>query len=228
MSQINVRNILVGYGDMYYAAQGTDLPDFAANTTDVRLQDSFDDDANWSYVGATQEGIELAYEPDYGEVEVDQFRDAAVLFNQMTTVTLNTTLAEATLENLLLAWGLADEYLQQVDSKVESFSVGNAPVDPVERSVAFVGKGAPATYEADPVGNPGVFTTSARDRVYLGRRVLSIEGATLNLSRTENTAYPVSFRLLPDPAFRDSEYGVILDRIPGDSTANPDPTNVFA
>jgi hypothetical protein len=225
MSQINVRNILVGYGDMYYAAQGTDLPDFASNTSDVRLQDSFDGDANWSYVGATQEGIELAYSPDYGEVEVDQFRDAAILFNQMTTVTLNTTLAEATLENLLLAWGLADEYLQQVDNKVASFSVGNAPVDPVERSVAFVGKGAPATYTE---GDPAVTVTAARDRVYLGRRVLSIEGATLNLSRTENTAYPVSFRLLPDAAFRDSEYGVILDRIPGDTTVNPDPTNVFA
>ena len=223
MSQVNVRNILVGFGDMYYAAQGTQLPDFASSPTDIRLQDSFDADASWKYVGATQEGIELAYEPDYGEIEVDQLRDAAILFNQMTTVNVNTTLAEATLENLLLAWGLADEFLQQIDGKVDSFSVGNAPVDPVERSIAFVGKGAPATYTD---GEDTV--TVARDRVYLGRRVLSVEGATLNLSRTENTAYPVTFRLLPDPAFRDSEYGVIIDRIPGDNTANPDPTNVFS
>ena len=224
MSQVNVRNILVGFGDMYYAAQGTELPDFADSPTDVTLRDSFDADSSWKYVGATQEGIELAYEPDYGEVEVDQLRDAAILFNQMTMVSLNTTLAEATLENLLLAWGLADEFLQQVDGKVDSFSVGNAPVDPVERSIAFVGKGAPATY-TDGEDNA---VTARRDRVYLGRRVLSVEGATLNLSRTENTAYPVTFRLLPDPAFRDSEYGVIIDRIPGDSTANPDPTNVFS
>ena len=224
MSQVNVRNILVGFGDMYYASQGTELPNFAENTNDVRLQDSFDADNSWKYVGATQEGIELAYEPDYGEIEVDQLRDAAILFNQMTNVSLNTTLAEATLENLLLAWGLADEFLQQVgDGKVDSFSVGNAPVDPVERAVAFVGKGAPYVDES---GEEAV--TVRRDRVYLGRRVLSVEGATLNLSRTENTAYPVTFRLLPDPAFRDSEYGVIIDRIPGDTTANPDPTNVFS
>ena len=223
MSQVNVRNILVGFGDMYYAAQGTELPDFANSPTDITLRDSFDSNDDWKYVGATQEGIELAYEPDYGEIEVDQLRDAAIMFNQMTNVSLNTTLAEATLENLLLAWGLADEFLQQVDGKVSSFSVGNAPVDPVERSVAFVGKGAPATYTE---GEDTV--TVARDRVYLGRRVLSVEGATLNLSRTENTAYPVTFRLLPDPAFRDSEYGVIIDRIPGDSTENPDPTNVFS
>ena len=224
MSQVNVRNILVGFGDMYYASQGTELPDFANSPTDVRLQDSFDADASWKYVGATQEGIELAYEPDYGEIEVDQLRDAAIMFNQMTNVSLNTTLAEATLENLLLAWGLADEFLQQVgDGKVDSFSVGNAPVDPVERSVAFVGKGAPYVDES---GEEAV--TVRRDRVYLGRRVLSVEGATLNLSRTENTAYPVTFRLLPDPAFRDSEYGVIIDRIPGDSTENPDPSNVFS
>lgn len=224
MSQVNVRNILVGFGDMYHASQGTELPDFASSSTDVRLQDSFDASASWKYAGATQEGIELAYEPDYGEVEVDQLRDAAILFNQTTNVSLNTTLAEATLENLLLAWGLADEFLQQVgDGKVESFSVGNSPVDPVERSVAFVGKGAPYVDES---GEEAV--TVRRDRVYLGRRVLSVEGATLNLSRTENTAYPVTFRLLPDPAFRDSEYGVIIDRIPGDNTANPDPTNVFS
>ena len=224
MSQVNVRNILVGFGDMYTASFGTELPDFAANTNDVRLQDSFDADNSWKYVGATQEGIELAYEPDYGEIEVDQLRDAAILFNQMTNVSLNTTLAEATLENLLLAWGLADEFLQQVgDGKVDSFSVGNAPVDPVERAVAFVGKGAPYVDES---GESPV--TVRRDRVYLGRRVLSVEGATLNLSRTENTAYPVTFRLLPDPAFRDAEYGVIIDRIPGDDTASPDPTNVFS
>ena len=224
MSQVNVRNILVGFGDMYYSAQGTELPDFSASPTDISLRDSFDGSVDWKYVGATQEGIELAYEPDYGEIEVDQLRDAAIMFNQMTSVSLNTTLAEATLENLLLAWGLADEFLQQSENgKVASFSVGNAPVDPVERSVAFVGKGAPTTYSD---GEETV--TVARDRVYLGRRVLSVEGATLNLSRTENTAYPVTFRLLPDPAFRDSEYGVIIDRIPGDSTADLDPTNVFS
>jgi hypothetical protein len=226
LGQVNVKNILVGFGDLYYADFGTELPDLTG-TSQIRLQQYFDADSNWNYLGATQEGVELAYEPDYGEVEVDQIRDAAILFNQMVTVNMNTTLAEATLENLLIAWGLADEYLQQAgDGKVSSFSIGVPSEEPVERTVAVIGKGAPATYEAN-VNGESETVTAKRDRLYHGRRVLSVEGSTLNLSRTENTAFPCTFRLLPDPAFRDSEYGVILDRIPGDDTANPDPNNVF-
>lgn len=227
MGQVNVKNILVGYGDLYWADYGTDIPDLTTDPTAIKLQSYFDNDASWNYLGATQEGVELAYEPDYGEVEVDQLRDAAILFNQMVTVNLNTTLAEATLENLLVAWGVADEYLQQVDGKVSSFSIGVPGEEPVERSLAVIGKGGVATYEVTE-GETTSTVTAKRDRLYYGRRVLSVEGSTLSMSRTENTAFPVTFRLLPDPGFSDSEYGFILDRIPGDSTANPDPSNVFS
>lgn len=228
MGQVNVKNILVGFGDLYWADYGTALPDLTDNANAIKLQEYFDADPSWKYLGATQEGVELAYEPDYGEVEIDQLRDAAILFNQMVTVNMNTTLAEATLENLLIAWGVADEYLQQAgDGKVTSFSIGVPGEEPVERAVAVIGKGGVATYEVSN-GEGSETVTSKRDRLYHGRRVLSVEGSTLSLSRTENTAFPVTFRLLPDPSFPDSEYGVIIDRIPGDSTANPDPTNVFS
>lgn len=228
MGQVNVKNILVGYGDLYWADYGTDIPDLTDDASAVRLQQYFDADPNWNYLGATQEGVELAYEPDYGEVEVDQLRDAAILFNQMVTVNLNTTLAEATLENLLIAWGVADEYLQQTgNGKVTSFAIGVPSEEPVERAVAVIGKGGVASYEVSE-GESTSTVTAKRDRLYYGRRVLSVEGSTLSLSRTENTAFPVTFRLLPDPGFRDSEYGFILDRIPGDNTANPPVTELFS
>lgn len=227
MGQVNVKNILVGFGDLFWADYGTELPDLTSDPNAIKLQNYFTADPNWNYLGATQDGVEIAYEPDYGEVEVDQLRDAAILFNQMVMVNMNTTLAEATLENLLIAWGVADEYLQQVDGKVSSFSIGVPSEEPVERAVAVIGKGGVATYEVQN-GEGTETVTAKRDRLYHGRRVLSVEGSTLALSRTENTAFPVTFRLLPDPGFPDSEYGVILDRIPGDATANPDPTNVFS
>jgi hypothetical protein len=213
MAEVNVKKILVGYGDLFYAEAGTELPDFAAtgNSTNRRLQEAFDGEEDWQYAGATMEGVELGYAPEYGEVEIDQFKDAAFLFLQQQTVTVNTNLVEATLENLLVAWGIADDYLQQTAAgEVSQFSIGVMGSDPIERSVAIVGKGTP-TEDGD-----------ARDRVYLGRRVLSVEGSTLAMRKTEATTYPISLRLLPDPTFPNSEYGLILDRIPGDDTAAPD------
>jgi len=54
-------------------------------------------------VGYTNNGVEISFAPDFGEVMVDQLLDTAKLFKQGMKVTLKTTLAEATLENLLLA-----------------------------------------------------------------------------------------------------------------------------
>lgn len=208
MAEVKVREILVGYGDMYHGLYNTPLPTWSATAT--KLQDDFDDDADWTYAGATQEGVELGYAPEYGEVEVDQLGDAAVMFFQNSTVTLNTTLAEATLANLIIAWGLEDDFLT-TETDVTSFSIGVKGQDPVERAVAVVGKGS--TSPSDETVN--------RDRVYLGRRVLAIEGSSLSMMRSENTAYPVSFRLLADPSHPNAEYGVILDRVPGDDSADP-------
>ena len=54
-------------------------------------------------VGYTNNGLEISFAPDFGEVMVDQLLDTAKIFKQGMKVTLKTTLAEATLENLLLA-----------------------------------------------------------------------------------------------------------------------------
>jgi hypothetical protein len=54
-------------------------------------------------VGYTNNGIEISFQPDFGEVMVDQLLDTAKIFKQGMKVTLKTTFAEATLENLLLA-----------------------------------------------------------------------------------------------------------------------------
>jgi hypothetical protein len=212
MAEVQIRNILVGHGNLYAAEYGTELPALEGAGSDLGLGAPFDASAEWEFLGATQEGAELAYAPEYGEIEVDQLGDAAVMFFERSSVTLSTQLAEATLENLLIAWGFEDDYVQQsAGGEVTQFSLGVHGSDPVERTVAVVGKGA-----AGPDGE-------RRDRVYHGRRVLSIEGSSLALRRGENTAYPVSLRLLADPAFPNSEYGVIIDRIPGDATEAPNP-----
>jgi hypothetical protein len=54
-------------------------------------------------VGYTMNGVEISFEPDFGEVMVDQLLDVAKMFKQGMKVSLKTSFAEATLENLLLS-----------------------------------------------------------------------------------------------------------------------------
>jgi hypothetical protein len=72
-------------------------------------------------VGYTQNGIELSFQPDFGEVMVDQLLDVAKMFKQGMKVTLKTSFAEATLENLLLA--IAGRNQDLVTGVVESFGI---------------------------------------------------------------------------------------------------------
>lgn len=227
MSRVIVRNILVGHGNLYTTAENNidaELPAFTAPTRDANgaitgagsdANDDFQADPNWDSVGATQEGVEIGYDPDYGEVEVDQMKDAAKMFNTGVTVTMTTNLAEATLENLVLAWGAGDSALTPGDD-VDTFTIGVPGTDPVERSAAVVGN-APTggEYEADGVTpRPG----ADAQRVYRARRIVSVEGSTHALRTSEATVFPVTFRMLPyrgadGTANVGSEYGEIIDRI---------------
>lgn len=213
MAEVQIRDILVGYGDLYFADYadvggsraetspfGPDWELGGAASDDLRT--ILDADADWEYAGATQEGVEIAYAPEYGEVQVDQLGDAAIMFFDTASVTLNTQLAEATLENLIFAWGYQDEFLETTGQE-STFNIGIPDQTPTERSVAVVGKGA-----SSPDGDP-------RERLYVGWRALSVEGSSLAMRRNENTSYQVSIRLLADPAHVGEEYGLIIDRVVG-------------
>src|SRR5690349_16150230 len=106
----NKQNITVGAATIYLGPSwdGTTpsvdpAPAYGAGSYKATL----DGDADWVNVGYTMEGLEVAYEPEYGDVEVDQILDSALTFKQSMRVSLNTTLAEATLYNLMIAWGQA-------------------------------------------------------------------------------------------------------------------------
>src|SRR3712207_4738532 len=121
------RTILVGAAQMWVGAAGTvtNAPTGSGTTL-----------TGWTPVGFTQEGVEVSYEPDYGDVEVDQLLDAARIFRQGMRVTVNTTLAEATLENLLVVWGAPAANLVSGTLNMRAGSLGEGPL---ERSLHFVG-----------------------------------------------------------------------------------------
>src|SRR5674476_299309 len=116
---VQVKNIIVGAAALYVSVKNSaDDPTFlgASGQTIVGLPSaltanspagpSFDaDTANWRGVGFTEGGVNVSYEPTFGEVPVDQLLDAAVLFKSALKVVVKTGLAEATLTNLIVAWG---------------------------------------------------------------------------------------------------------------------------
>jgi len=206
-------------------------------------------------VGYTNTGLEISYEPTYGDVMVDQLLDSARLFKQSLKVTLKTELAEATLENLTFSWGQMDTYYAaNTASTVSSIptlvnndaalgtndnpaaalniSAGALGDAPVERVLIAVGQ-APqqigtSIAENTPSGASSSVTIPAgstvsssllrsKERVYVARRVVSIDTTMHALKRDAATVFPVNFRCLPDSdyAYAGAEYGVVIDRVYG-------------
>ena len=153
--------------------------------------------AAWKPAGFTQEGLEISYEPDYGDVEVDQLLDSAMTFKQSMRVALNTTLAEATLYNLMLAWGQSASTLTSTASEAElDIQGGSLGEAPTERSFIAVGN---SPREGALYG----------ERTYHAYRTLNVEQSTHSMKRNENTGIPVSFRALPSNS---GSYGKVKDR----------------
>ena len=154
-------------------------------------------------VGATQEGVNIGWEPDMVDIEVDQFGDAARVVQSMTKVTVTTTLAEATLINLAHAWGYAtgvgatEPGLQTGDT---DFNIGLHGVYPEEKVIQFVGNA------------PGSTATTTLTRTYTCNRAIQYSASEHSLQRAENSSFPTEFRILPNPASTGNEYGTITDQ----------------
>ena len=215
----SVKNIIVGAAALYVSAADSTQEEFWDDTvegkTAVALPTSgtgsivpaLDSSADWRAVGLTQDGVEVAYEPDFGSVDVDQLLDAAKMFKQGQSVSVNTTMAEATLENLMVVWGMQNDALGADSGTEQTLSIAGGALgdEPVERSVVFVGP-APRSPAGGSSGN------KKRERVYHVRRSLQVESSSHTLAKAANTAFPVSFRVLPDPTYTGQEYGIIRDR----------------
>jgi len=202
------KNVIIGAASIFIGPAGTDRPATAttdsyratltagggtANGTDGTAA------ANWRNVGYTQDGLAVATAPSYGEVAVDQLLDSVKIFKDGMSLTATTTFAEATLENLLVAWGQAASTLASTatDSTldIDGGSLGEAPL---ERGLIAIGNGP------EKAGS-----NAYQERTYHLFRVLSVEGSSHSLARADATVIPVTFRALPAD---NGKYGVIRDR----------------
>ena len=196
----NSSQIIVGAAALFTYENGLltdgDLPAYAE---DVSYKTTLSDDADYRNVGYTMNGLEIVFQPDFGEVQVDQVLDVAKLYKQGMQVNLNTAFAEATLENLLFALAAKDDDLTTVSGNpTMNLSAGDIGECPVERGLVAVGPGTGDCAASDQI-----------ERIYVAYRALSIESVTVGAKRDEATMFEVSFRLLPNDA---ASYGKIVDR----------------
>jgi hypothetical protein len=209
-------NIIVGAAALFthnagpigYVEATNKITDAGADTvltglaaSEVSYKETLSSNNAFTNIGYTSNGLELAFQPDFGDVAVDQLLDVARLFKQGMTVNLNTSFAEATLENLLVAIagkGGADGDLSPEASGLQTLkmSAGDIGDVPLERGLVAVGPGSGSS--ADP-----------KERIYVAYRALSIENVTVSAKRDEASMFEVSFRLLPND---DASYGRIVDR----------------
>jgi hypothetical protein len=205
-------NIIVGAAALFtYEAGELSDGDLPAVVDGTSFRETLSNDADFRNVGYTMNGLELAFQPDFGEVQVDQVLDVAKLYKQGMQVNLNTTFAEATLENLLFALAGQDSDLANAGSSafaagnpVLNLSAGDIGECPVERGLIAVGPGTGDCAIGDEL-----------ERIYVAYRALSIESVTVGAKRDEATMFEVSFRLLPNDS---ASYGKIVDRtIPAQS-----------
>jgi len=198
-------NIIVGAAALFVADATLNtttnaIPSFVSTES---YKSTLSSDPDYTNVGYTMNGIELQFQPDFGEVAVDQVLDVAKLYKQGMQVNLATAFAEATLENLLLATAGQDSDLAGSKStsagRVLQLSAGDIGECPVERGIVAVG---PGTGDCEDSGNV--------ERVYVAYRALSIESVTVSAKRDEASMFEVSFRLLPDDLT--ATYGKIVDR----------------
>lgn len=153
------------------------------------------------HAGLTTEGVSIAYNPEYGEVTVDQLLDAARLFKTKVNVTVKTSFAEATLENLVYVWDMADTNLTtNGDYKTLQLVGGELGDAPKERVVFFVGQGPQIE---------GVYS----QRCYLNVRGISMQSSEHALKRDGETVFPVEFRVLPDTSASLNPYGIVVDQV---------------
>ena len=241
----STKNIIVGAADLFISNIGGDSRPATDNTTLAGILPSGSSartgllqSSDYREVGYTSTGFEVSYEPSYGEVMVDQLLDAARLFKQTLKVVLKSELTEGTLENLTLSWGQMDSYYVNTTGsainavptysavKVQSADQAGATLNlaagalgdaPVERTLIAVGN-APAYTKGSNFGTAAAQTGRQKERVYVARRVVSMDTTAHGLKRDSATVFPVTFRCLPDDrsnSYAGSEYGVVIDRVFG-------------
>jgi hypothetical protein len=157
-------------------------------------------------VGATQGGLEISWEPDMVDIEIDQYGDAAKVIQSKVKVMVKTTLAEGTLNNLATAWSYdnttgGDDIKANLDgANTKTLLFGSQSVYPYEYAIQVTGYA------------PGSTAAVTKTRKFNTKRAVSMTTSMLSMKRAEASVFEVSFRVLPVVGDTGYEYGKIIDQ----------------
>lgn len=204
-----VDNIIQGAAEIYLAPKGTAYPAMAEGTTAGTSAGNIGAVGAYASVGHTSEGLEISFEPDYLDAEVDQLLDSAVLFKTSQRVTIATSFSEATLDNLNFVLG------QSVTVPAAITTAGSTRALPITGGALGAAPVEKAFFAVGPSVRKGLGSNKFSERHYYNPRVISVEAVSTAVKRNEVSMFPVTFRCLPDSTATGAEYGKIVDRVYG-------------
>lgn len=190
---VTISNILVGEATVKTGTSNT--------TMTLNQFDALTD------VGATTGGVEISWEPDMVDIEIDQYGDAAKVIQSKVKVMVKTTLSEGTLNNLATAWsydnvtGGESIKANNDGANTKSFLFGSQSVYPFEYALQIVGNA------------PGSTASVTKTRKFNTKRAVSFASSMISMKRSEATVFEISFRVLPVTEDSGYEYGKIIDQI---------------
>ena len=190
---VTISNILVGEATVKTGTSNT--------TMTLNQFDALTD------VGATTGGVEISWEPDMVDIEIDQYGDAAKVIQSKVKVMVKTTLSEGTLNNLATAWsydnvtGGESIKANNDGANTKSFLFGSQSVYPFEYALQIVGNA------------PGSTASVTKTRKFNTKRAVSFASSMISMKRSEATVFEISFRILPVTEDSGYEYGKIIDQI---------------
>lgn len=228
-------NIVVGAAALFVTRAGQSIGDSTTGTLPKTVaSESYKQTLSNRYdtvvrnVGYTSNGLDLTFTPTFGDVQVDQLLDTARLFKSGMTVTLKTSLAEATLENLLMAITQTNANVSTtgaLSATIVSYSDTGATTPSTTATLGTTAANTNSGYVDILSGELGDYpvergliavgasvnasTSLNEERIYVAYRAVSIQNVTVSAKRDAATMFDVEFRLLPDSQ---GAYGKIIDR----------------
>jgi hypothetical protein len=226
----NIDSTAAGYGTYENSEPGsTNAGAFVPGTSYTDTLNGIDSGTfYYRNVGFTNNGLQITYNPTYDSVTVDQLLDTAKLFKSAMEVMIATEMSEGTLENVLVVFGQPDDptnntAITQDNTIIKSgagtshkttlgLAAGALGIAPTERQLVAVGQAPTRLASGVSLADANV---AKSERVYYGRRVLSVQQSAFTLARSAPTTFPVTFRLLPTATsgYEGQEYGKIIDRV---------------
>lgn len=165
---VDVTKLIQGPGTLYSGLFGATEPaDSAVNTTPAS--------SAWTDLGGTQDGVKLSVDQTYSELEVDQITLRVGSRRTKQDFTIETSLAEATLENFALT----------LNGGTSASGAGWKSLDP-----DVSGSATQPTYFA--IILDGYAPNQFRRRV-IGRRMLNVDSTELPYTKDKQTLIPAKF-----------------------------------